>query len=224
MSSGFWNTTLTQSTSRSEDLWTVMPRTELFWDIHDIMCFNSARCCRWWMDLQYSPLNTISHMTACKVIFKEERDVWSEPRTSYTLIGIWETELDLIVCGLSVLPDPLGRLHPPPAWRDEGEEMNCCVQRGGLSITEYFLIFLFYPHFILLYMPKVCCLVTLCTPCPVYYLNTTNPKPALDWLWLYATIKSLYRNSTGQNKTLLRIDCWRDSYCTPHAKSKRTNK
>lgn len=163
ISSGFWNTTLTQSTSRSdEDLWTVMPRTELYGDIHDIMCFNSARCWRWWMDLVYSPLNTISHMTVCKVIFKGERDVWSEPRTSYSLIGTWETELDLIVCGLSVLPDPLCRLHPPPAWRDEGEEMNWLCTDGGFLLLTTFSSSCF-THFLtlfILYMPKVCCLVT----------------------------------------------------------------
>lgn len=70
------------------------------------------------MDLQYSPLNTISHMTVYKVICKGggmEGDVWLEPRTSYMLIGIREAELDLIVYGLSVLSEPLGRLHPPPA-------------------------------------------------------------------------------------------------------------
>lgn len=135
MSSGFWNATLTQSTSSNEDSWTVMARTEIFWDIRDIVCFNSAGCCTWWMDLQYSPLNTISHMTVCKVIFKGERDVWLEPRTSYILIGVWETELDLIVVAcLSFLTRLADYIHLLP--REMKERRWTVVYRGGFLLLS----------------------------------------------------------------------------------------
>lgn len=169
MSSGFWKTTLTQSTSSKEDLWTVIHKTEIFWDIHDIMCFSSARCCTWWMDLQSSPLNTISHMTVYIQMYGQsqghpicssgsERQKWT---------------LSFVVC-LTFLTRMADYIHPLP--REMKERRWTVVYRGGFLLYST-LSSSCFTHFFHSYC--IAYAKGLLSSDLTYSVNTTKHKPAL---------------------------------------------